>query len=332
MKKSLIALAVLAATGAAMAQSSVTLYGKADIAIASVSQSDAAAARLGTGYLKGTQASANNTMNYANSRLGVKGTEDLGGGLKAYFNFEQAVNLANGATQANTWARAAFVALQGGFGEVYAGRRLSPHYFAKAAYDLTDTANWSVIGKQFGYGGYTTAHESNTVAPTFQGNGIRNDAMIGYTTPKMGGFSATLGTILSKNNGSQSKAELNLIYANGPIGVALGYDKTKDHERNVSLGGSYNFGPATLALSLQDPSGDKEGYTIGVKVPMGASQFVFDIARDNGTDFTKNTDVVLEYRYSLSRRTFLYAAYLRDGAVAGAQKVNGFSVGLDHNF
>lgn len=330
MKKSLIALAVLAASGAAMAQSSVTLYGKADVAIASVSQSDAAAGRLGTGYLKGTQASANNNLNYGNSRLGVKGTEDLGGGLKAYFNFEQAINIATGGTQANTWARAAFVALQGGFGEIYAGRRLSPHFYAKAAYDLVDTANYSVLGKQFGYGGNTTALETNSVAPGF--DGLRNDAFIGYTTPNISGFSATLGTKLSKNNGGHSKTDLNLIYANGPIAVALGYDKTQSMEKNVSLGGSYNFGPATVALSLQDPAGDKKGYTVGVKAPMGASSFAFDIARDNGTDLTKNTDYVLEYRYNLSKRTFLYAVYVRDGAVAGATSVNGFAVGIDHNF
>ena len=74
MKKSLIALAVLAASGAAMAQSSVTMYGVADLSLAKANGVSA-------------QMSGNGVMNNGNSRLGVRGVEDLGGGLKASFNF-----------------------------------------------------------------------------------------------------------------------------------------------------------------------------------------------------------------------------------------------------
>ena len=80
MKKSLIALAVLAASGAAMAQSSVTLYGVADVVI----HKDAdVSAKMTSGGV-------------STSRWGVKGSEDLGGGLSANFNFEQGLDLTNG--------------------------------------------------------------------------------------------------------------------------------------------------------------------------------------------------------------------------------------------
>ena len=85
MKKSLIALAVLAASGAAMAQSSVTMYGVADLSLA---KSNGVSAQM----------SGNGVMNNGNSRLGVRGVEDLGGGLKASFNFEQGINAENGRT------------------------------------------------------------------------------------------------------------------------------------------------------------------------------------------------------------------------------------------
>lgn len=297
MKKSLIALAVLAASGAAMAQSSVTLYGVADIAVAKATGAKVAA-------------SANGLANNGSSRLGVRGVEDLGGGLKASFNFEQAVNLANGATDANTWQRAAFLALSGNFGEVYAGRRLSPHFFAIASYELTGTANYSAEFNQFGFGGAT-----------------RNDAFIGYTTPSFSGLTATIGTKLAGNNGGKAKTEFNVIYKNGPINAGLGYDKTSGAEKNLSLGGSYNFGVATVAASFQDPAGARKGFTLGASLPLGAATLTADIARDTGSA-VKSTDYVVEGKYALSKRTFAYGVIHRDGSA----KVTTTGVGLRHNF
>ena len=84
MKKSLIALAVLAASGVAMAQSSVTMYGVADVGLV---KSNGISAQMTSAGL----------MNNGTSRLGVRGVEDLGGGLKASFNFEQGINQEDGA-------------------------------------------------------------------------------------------------------------------------------------------------------------------------------------------------------------------------------------------
>ncbi len=303
MKKTLIALAAVAATGAAFAQSSVTLYGVADMAV-------------GKQTNQKFKAFAAERLNNADSRWGIRGSEDLGGGLKANFNFEQGVNIATGGTttgngNSNPFQRAAFLSLTGGFGEVYGGRRLTPHFFSIASYELTGTANYSVVSSLFGYGG-----------------AARNDAFVGYTTPNMNGLTATFGTRLAGNSaGNNEKYDLNVIYRSGPIVASLGYDKTKNATRNVSFGGSYNFGAVKVAASYQDPSDARKGFTVGASAPMGPVTLTFDLARDTGST-VKSTDYVLEAKYSLSKRTFAYGVLHRDGSA----KVNLVGVGVRHNF
>lgn len=305
MKKSLVALAALAVVGAASAQSSVTLYGVADIGLSQT-----------TGH--SIAASANGLLNNGNSRLGVKGTEDLGGGLKASFNFEEAVNLADGSTDAKTFQRNAFMAVSGNFGEVYAGRRLSPGFYAVATYELTGAANYSAVAGTFGFTGPS-----------------RNDAFVAYTTPNMGGFSATLGTKLPGNAAdSNGSTQLNVIYNKGPLAAALGYEKTDNAaENNVSLGASYNFGVAKVAVGFYDPAGVKRGFSLGASVPVGAAASVtLDAARDTGSA-VQVTNWVLEGKYALSKRTFAYAAVYNAGAtVAGADSVTTTGLGIRHNF
>lgn len=304
MKKTLIALAVLAASGAAMAQSSVTLYGVADLSVGKIHGAKVAA-------------HANDSLNNGNSRLGFKGVEDLGGGLKVSFNIEGAVNLADGSTQASTYQRAAWLQLDGGFGSLRAGRSLSPHYYAIANYELTGTANYSAEGIVFGSGGAT-----------------RNSAEVAYSTPNMSGFKGTLATILSGNNGGHAKTELAATYNNGPLALGFGYDKTSGSEKNLSLGGSYDLGQFIVAASYQDPAGAKKGFTIGGTVKLGANTVTLDIARDTGSA-VKSTDYVLEAKEPLSKRTFLYQAVYRAGvdrAAAGLTKGTSFSAGLRHNF
>lgn len=310
MKKSLIALAVLAASGVAMAQSSVTLYGVADLGLV---KSNGISAQM----------TGNGTMNNGNSRLGVRGVEDLGGGLKASFNFEQGINAESGKTDANTFQRAAWLGLSGNFGSVRLGRSLTPSYYGMAAWELTGAANYSAAANQFG----------------FVAAGSRNDSQFAYTTPSFGGFSATVGYIMKPDNGGNAKYDLNVIYANGPIAAALSYNKTKDFKGNASLGGSYDFGVAKIAASWQDgykggrgEAGQQKqsGFTIGGTVPVGAFSVTLDIARDTKA---KDTDVLVEGKYALSKRTFAYAAYYKDGEKklsTGAK--NHLGLGIRHNF
>jgi len=319
MKKSLIALAVLAASGVAMAQSSVTMYGVADMGL--VKSNGISAQMSGSGF-----------MNNTTSRLGVSGVEDLGGGLKASFNFEHGLNMENGAgnlSGGQMWSRAAWLALQGGFGRFQMGRTLNPSFYGVAAWELTGTANYSAVGTQFNY----------------TGQGPRTNSVFQYTTPNLSGFSATLGYVMKPDNIfaggdplGNAKYDLNAIYRNGPLAVALSYNKTNDFKGNMALGGSYDFGMAKVAGSIQDNGGPSKGFTIGATVPVGAFALTLDIARENG-DGMKNTDFLLEAKYALSKRTFAYAAYYKDGDANGAL-VGGYNsgaknhlgLGLRHNF
>ncbi len=309
MKKSLIALAVLAASGVAMAQSSVTLYGVADLGLVKSSGVSA-------------QMTGNGVMNNGSSRLGVRGVEDLGGGLKASFNFEQGINGESGATDAATFQRAANMALSGGFGRFQMGRTLNPSFFGVAAWELTGTANYSAVGTQFGY----------------TGQGPRTNSLFQYTTPNMGGFSGTLGYIMKPDNGGNAKYDLNAIYRQGPLAAALSYNKTNTMKGNMALGASYDFGMAKVAASIQNNGGPSKGFTIGATVPVGPVALTLDIARENGTGM-KNTDFLVEAKYALSKRTFAYAAYYKDGdnngALPGGYNTgakNHLGLGVRHNF
>ena len=319
MKKTLIALAAVAATGAAFAQSSVTLYGVADAAL---TKSTGSSAKL----------SSSSGMNNGTSRWGVRGSEDLGGGLKAGFNYEAGLSLNDGSTGqsgGNYFSRAAWMNLSGGFGELRLGRTLNPSFYAAAAWELTGTANYSAVVGQFG----------NVLG------GIRNSSQVAYTTPNMGGFSATLGYIMKGNNlvgasaatattpavagVERAKVDLNAIYRNGPVAVALGYNKAQGAEKSVHVGANYKVGPVAIAGSIVDPAGDAKGFTIGAGMQAGPVNLVVDVARDT---FYKDTDVLVEAKYPLSKRTFAYAAFLRNGKGKTAENVNNLGLGIRHNF
>lgn len=334
MKKHLIALAALAATGAAFAQSSVTVYGVADVSAGKVSDAivktpavaatETTAAKpatyaLGMGSDK-FQAIANNTLNNGNSRLGFKGVEDLGGGLKAGFNFEQGINAANGATDANTFQRAAWLNLAGDFGEVRLGRSLTTSFYSVAKWELTGTANYSAVANQFG----------------FAGAGSRNDAAIMYFSPSMGGFSVGASTVLKGNTGTEAKYDLSLSYANGPVVATMAYNTQKGGNTGMAIGAKYTMGAFALAASVQNNEKEATGVTVAKGVTLGGTanlgpvSLTVDVARD--TEF-KDTDVVVEVKYPLSKRTFLYGVMLSDGkGKVLTEKATGYALGVRHNF
>ncbi|MEZ5644527.1 MAG: porin [Burkholderiaceae bacterium] len=303
MKKTLIALAAVAATGAAFAQSSVTLYGVADVALTKQTGTSASVMSAGS-------------LNNGTSRWGVRGTEDLGGGLKAGFNFEQGLSLGDGSLSqagAGEFGRAAWMNLAGGFGDLRLGRSLSPNFYGVAAWELTGTANYSVVGSQFGITGPA-----------------RNSAQIMYTTPNMGGFTVSFAHVLKGNNGDNGHNALNAVYKNGPLAAGFAYAKTQNAEDdNMSLGASYSFGQFKIGGSFQDPAGDARGFTLGGTVMAGPVSLTLDIARD--TEF-KDTNTLFEVKYPLSKRTFTYVAFVRDGEGKNAEATNNLGLGIRHNF
>ncbi|MDR0458747.1 MAG: porin [Burkholderiaceae bacterium] len=345
MKKALIALAVLgAASGAAMAQSSVTLYGAADIAVGKAAS---------TGDQK-WGAQSNTLVTNNTSRIGLTGKEDLGGGLWAGFKYEGAVNLANGAAGDGggpaggpMWSRAAYVTLgSNSFGSVFLGRNYAPGFDGQGVYELTQWANYSVLGNTFGFGGFPDP---------------RNNAQIEYQTPTFYGLNAEIAYIPKADgalvdNGVANRTDqwaANVVYNQGPVKAALTLDKPNKtqtggnaNKTNWSLGGSYTFGNM-FALSASynrtnnamqwKNGGDgavvygarRYGWELGGSFFTGPFTVTLDFTRDTTNDLyggRKYTNGLLEGKYSLSKRTFLYVDYLR------LDSASNYSIGVSHYF
>lgn len=330
MKKSLIALAVMAASGASMAQ--VTLYGVADVSVGATNAKDNAGSVFSKMNSDKFQAIANDTLNNGNSRFGLKGTEKIGS-LTAGFNFEAGVNLATGATDtAGTFARQANISLGGAFGQVVIGRQFTTAFDTMATWELTGAANYSAVASQFAFGG----------------NGARDSAAVKYNSPTMGGFKASVSAVLEGNTANaKGKYDIGLTYANDKLAAGLNFNKVADVSENASLGAKYNFGMATVAASVQSlkigasNTTVAEGYTLGVSAPIGAFTLTADLAQATknsdltGADFGTKTNFLLEAKYALSKRTFVYAAFLRDGKYGNVKDdidVDGYSIGVRHNF
>ena len=318
MKKSLIALAVLGASGVAMAQSSVTLYGVADAGIGKIEAGAGLADPSGDASDK-TEFISGSLMNNGNSRIGVRGVEDLGGGLKAGFNFESGLDLDNGnnlGSGGGFWGRAANLWLGGNWGTFKMGRTLNPTYYGIATWELTGTANYSVVANTYNYAG----------------GGSRNNSQLSYKTPDMGGFSAEIGYILKADNADRAKVDLNVMYANGPIGVAVSANKVKGISTNWSVGGKYSFSNFALAASYTNANNlanaRRRGFGIGGTATFGAFALTVDLTRDTKNEWTgkKYTNGVVEAKYALSKRTFVYGAFLR------LDSTNNYGIGVRHNF
>ena len=318
MKKSLIALAVLGASGVAMAQSSVTLYGVADAGIGKIEAGAGLADPSGDASDK-TEFISGSLMNNGNSRIGVRGVEDLGGGLKAGFNFESGLDLDQGdnlGVGGGFWGRAANLWLGGNWGTFKMGRTLNPTYYGIATWELTGTANYSVVANTYNYAG----------------GGSRNNSQLSYKTPDMGGFSAEIGYILKADNADRAKVDLNVMYANGPIGVAVSANKVKGISTNWSVGGKYSFSNFALAASYTNANNlanaRRRGFGIGGTATFGAFALTVDLTRDTKNEWTgkKYTNGLVEAKYALSKRTFVYGAFLR------LDDTNNYGIGVRHNF
>ena len=317
MKKSLIALAVLAASGAAMAQSSVTLFGIVDTNVSYLDGvSNAAGTNTDSKYGIGTSGNAT-------SRLGFRGVEDLGGGLKAGFHLEGEIFGDDGNASGFNFQRRSTVSLMGGFGEVRLGRDLTAGY--------TKTSSYDVFG-QAGYGQFLGWSAWGAVGA--DANGIRKSNMITYFTPNMSGFSGAIGYGFDEQTtGSLGRYVGGYVaYDNGPLSLALSYDQSdlgqaaaaavvaRKIERDVvTLGASYDFGMAKLNGMYQRLQDDEAGFAdkkvnsfaVGVSAPVGAAgvvklQYALYDQENVGTRDSKAHHISLGYQHNLSKRTAVY--------------------------
>ncbi len=241
MKKTLIALAAVAATGAAFAQSTVTLFGGADLNVRSVT----------TGANKFNGMAQDGIYS---SRFGVMGTEDLGGGLKAGFHFEGGMNPDVGSSAKFDFQRKSTIGVSGGFGEVRLGRDYTPVFTIAgiadpfgtngvgSSYNLANavtnsTATGATAGTTFATAQSASKDGADAASKVAAGttyadpNAVRANNSITYYSPAFNGFSAALMySFGGENTNTDKKAgkmtSVKLAYANGPISVAYGNQVT----------------------------------------------------------------------------------------------------------
>ena len=335
MKKSLIALAVLASTGA-MAQSSVTLYGIVDVNLQS--------SKVDGGVRQTALESGGVSGSRFGSRFGLKGSEDLGGGLKAVFLLESGFNADDGSsrTSGSTFDRQSYVGLAGGFGEIQLGNTWTPlddiHGNANAVFDsiLSPTA--------YIQAGYVASPKNQ----------------IKYITPSFGGLTGAVSYALGENKTATTSAKnvfgLNVQYAAGPLYVGYAYQNDKKSDA-VATGGTgvttkhnllnatYDLGVAKLLASYRNVKNPDTGYEkentvqVGVDIPVGASLVVstgYARAKSEAAgvaDLTTN-GFAIGASYSLSKRTSVYTGYNRTEAKIADSKIKGnlYAVGVRHAF
>lgn len=312
MKKTILALAALGAisTGAS-AQSNVEIYGVVDIGIARTD--DGAPGGSTTGM---------STGNLYGSRLGFRGTEDLGGGLKANFNFEQGIDPSTGATTAGaTFGRQAWLGMSGGFGTVKAGRMWSPYYTAFFSVDPFADGLLSGATNLMGAGGYRMSNAVN------------------YLTPAMGGFYGDIAYGFGETSAAPlagSVYSLKTGYAAGPIDVMVAYHNQNNNvgvggaAKSLLLGATYDFKVAKLHVGLDRLTNDTTaGGTVmdqrdgllGVSVPLGKGTLLATYIRKSDK-LAANSDAQqtsIGYTYPMSKRTILYTAFSHMSNDAGSR-------------
>ncbi|NIC42556.1 porin [Aquabacterium sp. A08] len=359
MKKSLIALAVLAASGAAMAQSSVSIYGIADVWVGKSTFKD----NIGGGATFKESTTEMGSGGWDTSRIGFRGTEDLGGGLKANFQIETKIAIDSPAPT-SLGDRTAYIGLAGGFGEVQLGKNWTAYDDVWGAHNNNFDSAFTARPSAFGY----TDNPNNTIK---------------YISPSFGGFTGAVSYSLGEDKAvagdeSSNVFALNVAYNNGPISVAFAHQKEKVGEDGTKVGldaeglvgefigvtladldpdskltnnqisGSYDLGVAKLLATynkakLSVLGGDLKSneYTFGVEVPVAANISVgagYGQAKlkIDGENVAKAKSFGFAAYYSLSKRTTAYAGYSQtkvtfDG-VTGSAKDTLYAVGVKHTF
>ena len=328
MKKSIpvLALAFLGVfSGVARAQSSVTVYGILDAAVSH--DNNGGPAGSVTSLDSGVQ---------SGSRLGFKGTEDLGGGLKTNFVLEMGMNVDTGTSgQGAAFGRQAFVGLAGDFGVVNFGRQKA------VTYDIMDDLDPFNIGL------------AGDAGRLFQTTNRRNNA-ITYFTPNLNGFTGSLQYGFGEVAGNTAASRLvgaSGSYAAGPFLASLAYEKVNDASGNDSarktlVGATYNFGVAKAHAAYEANKGtgalDTRVWLLGVSVPVGAGAILADYTRvtDQARANANANQIAVGYTYNLSKRTNLYTSFSRTanddlvaynaGAIGATDKLIDF--GIRHKF
>ena len=321
-KMTRVVLAVLAVAGttAAMAQSSVTLYGRVNTTVERQKLGDVSS----TGMF-------NNS-----SRFGFKGTEDLGGGLKAGFQLESGFASDTGASSSTFFGRQSEVNLSGGFGMVRLGNFTPESYYATADYVSMHNHDTGSSSDALYYDpvSYGVLGQKNKIA---------------YRTPDFGGFTAEAAVLMhEKAAGTNNKNGVDLAanYNLGALALGAGYSQVDD-QKQLGLRALYTFGQFVVGGYYQrndeDAAGSRNNFRLAGAYMMGASELHVNVGRANSwSNFANSaaTQFTLGYNYNLSKRTKVYGYYTKVNNSANADYMTGangvdfssVAVGVRHNF
>lgn len=346
MKKTAIALACIASTAAtfAAAQGSnpVTLYGRMNVSFENI---------------KPESGVSRNTVQDNGSRLGVRGKEDLGGGLSAIFQIESRVRAEQGGTGLAT--RDSWVGLQGGWGTFKIGRLTSPTYFATADYISMHNHDTGTTADALFYalGGFAD---------------VRNNNSVYYSTPSMNGFTVeTAYSVLTEGSNRPRWIDISASYDKGPLHIGAGFVEARKYngsvfnanvdKANAVVGAfSYDFKGFVLgALAQRDKhtalggagtlaagTYKRTSFRVSGMVPMGPHEFHGNIGRAGkigNIANTEGTQWTLAYNYNLSKRTKAFfqignidnksaAPYTMAGTNAAGKDERTVGGGIRHNF
>ena len=322
----------LALAGHACAQSNVAVYGIIDTGVelinhsASIPGSKANLTRLSSGNLSG-------------SRLGFRGTEDLGGGLKTVFALESGIGVDTGASLqgGRLFGRQAYVGLQGAWGALTLGRQNSLMLDWMSKYNTMDNATWSSKVHDAAF----SDRIDNAVK--YSGKFDAVDLSVYYST----GYDSTKGGELAGHSKAGRQLGAGLQYNGAAFRAALVYDRKNGQtaalenntDEHLTFGARYKVGAAELLGGYLRRKQDNVGAAT-VRTDMGWIGLAYQVtaplqlsASLYRTDL-KNSDkdplsVITMVKYSLSKRTDLYLinsyASNRSGSNLG---VNGFGVDI----
>lgn len=333
MNKKIIALAIGGlVSGAVAAQTNVTIYGVVDAGY--VYGSGNAGSGMGTYKFSGIASGI-----AAGNRLGFRGEEALGNGLKAVFTLEYGLDIDGnqGIGTGGLNARQQFVGLSSAkLGTVALGRQYSPGFNAAARNDALDATDMSIQSSLSALNGYTVTPNSparfnNSVTYTSNNySGLTFSAIYGFGESNLGGY----------NNASVSdngKAGLGLNYANGPVNLDLVYQTRQNVNiaypnppgmgKDINewyIGGNYDFKVVKVFASYQALDNknnligagsvdDSALWTLGVSAPVGPGTAALSYGkattdRRNASD-GESWGAGVMYTYPLSKRTAVYGAY-----------------------
>jgi predicted porin len=304
MQRTLITAALLGGF-AGLACAEVTLYGRVDLSIAQ----------------RANAADDTELRNGSGSRLGVRGSEDLGGGLSAVFGLEHRFDADTGAAGDPFWGGRSVVGLAGSFGTVTFGRDDNPA--VKMVQEAADPwAGDTVAGNGNLYDGNVgSSRYSNTITwrASFGGLGV--------------------GAQIAEADGLDDRPmNFALSYGSGPLYVALGLDDPGNaDDRFTSVMARYTLGGVTLS-ALYGTGTDRndlevDAWLLALKTKIGGGELRASVGeRDNEGVADPFRQIGLGYHYALSKRTTVYADLVHVKPVAAGREKTGYDIGLRHNF